>query len=338
MNTHAPLKPLSKRKIRQRKKPWMTKGIIKSISTKNKLYAKCYQKNKLDLLSYYKKYLNKLTTVKRLAKEQYYTSQLIERKQNMKKQWTIINELLEKNIKRHQNISKLVDENNNFVATPEICNVLNNYFVNVGPNLSAKIDNDISAPKNISSNPKSLFFQPIKPPEVYREINKLNLKKAAGPENIPLTFYKKANECISNFLCLLYNKCIENGFFPSLLKQAKVIPIYKSGKRYLANNYRPISLLSPISKIFESLISIRLISFLEDNNIISEQQFGFRKQHSTTHVVTDVQSQISKNLDNKQHTCVILLDFRKAFDTVNHQILVRKLEKYGIRGNILEMF
>ena len=164
------------------------------------------------------------------------------------------------------------------------------------------------------------------------------MEKAAGPENIPLTFYKKANECISNFLCLLYNKCIENGFFPSPLKQAKVIPIYKSGKRYLANNYRPVSLLSPISKIFESLISIRLISFLEDNNIISEQQFGFRKQHSTTHAVTDVHSQISKNLDNKQHTCVILLDFRKAFDTVNHQILLRKLEKYGIRGNILEMF
>ena len=203
---------------------------------------------------------------------------------------------------------------------------------------NVKIDNDISAPKNISSNPKSLFFQPIIPPEVYREINKLNLKKAAGPENIPLTFYKRANECISNFLCLLYNKCIENGFFPSPLKQAKVIPIYKSGKRYLANNYRPISLLSPISKIFESLTSIRLISFLEDNNIISEQQFGFRKQHSTTHVVTDVHSQISKNLDNKQHTCVILLDFRKAFDTVNHQILLRKLEKYGIRGNVLEMF
>ena len=181
MNTHAPLKPLSKRKSRQRKKPWMTKGISKSISTKNKLYAKCYQKNKLDLVSCYKKYLNKLTTVKRLAKEQYYTSQLIEHKQNMKKQWTIINEVLEKNIKRHQSISKLADENNNFVATPEICNVLNNYFVNVGPNLRAKIDNDISAQKNISSNPKSLFFQPIIPPEVYREINKLNLKKSSRP-------------------------------------------------------------------------------------------------------------------------------------------------------------
>ena len=94
VNTHALLKPLSKRKSRQRKKPWMTKGIIKSISTKNKLYAKCNQKKEPDLLSHYKKYLNKLTTEKRLAKEQYCTSQLTEHQENMKKQWTIINELL----------------------------------------------------------------------------------------------------------------------------------------------------------------------------------------------------------------------------------------------------
>ena len=182
------------------------------------------------------------------------------------------------------------------------------------------------------------FFQPIIPLEVYQEINKLNLKKAAVPENISLSFYKKANECISNFLCNLFNKCVESGFFPTALKQAKVIPIYKSVKHYLTNNYRPISLLSPTSKIFERLISKRLISFLEDNCILSDHQFGFRKQHSTTHVVTDVYSQISNYLDNKQHTCVILLDFKKAFDTVNHQILLQKMEKYGITGNVLEMF
>ena len=81
----------------------------------------------------------------------------------------------------------------------------------------------------MSSNKKSLFFKSTLPLEVYQEINKLNLKKAAGPKNIPITFYKKANECISKFLCNLFNKCVENGFFPTPLKQAKVIPIYKSG-------------------------------------------------------------------------------------------------------------
>ena len=253
----------------------------------------------------------------------------------MKKQWAVINELLERNIKQKHSISKLLDKNNNFVTTSEIRNVLNDYFVNVGPNLRAKIDNDISTPNNISCNTKSLFFQPIIPLEVYQEINKLYLKKAAGPENIPITFYKKANEYISKFLCNVFNKCVESRVFPTPLKQAKVILIYKSGKHYLTINYRPISLLSPTSKIFESLISTRLISFLEDNTILSEHQFGFRKQHSTTHVVTDVYSQISNYPDNKLHTCVILLDFKKAFDTVNHHIL---LQKYGIRGSVPSNF
>ena len=155
----------------------------------------------------------------------------------MKKQWAVITELLERNIAQQHSISKLVYRNNTFVTASKICNVLNDYFLNAGSNLSAKIDNDISTPNNISSNTKSLFFQPIIPLEDYQEINKLNLKKAAGLENIPFTFYKKANKRIFNFLCNLFNKCVVSGFFPSPLQQVKVIPIYKSGKHYLTNNY-----------------------------------------------------------------------------------------------------
>ena len=283
-----PSKTTQQKQRHSQKKPWMSKGIITSVSTKNKMYAKCNQKNKPNLLSYRKKYLSKLTTGKRLAKEQDYTSQLTELKHNMKKQWAVTNELLERNIKQQHSISKLVDKNNTFVTASEICIILNDYFVNVGPNLSAKIDNVTSTPHNISSNTKSLFFQPIIPLEVYQKINKLNLKKATGPENISLTFYKKANECISNFLCNLFNKCVESGFFPPPLQQAKVISIYKSGKHYLTNNYRPISLSYSTSKIFESLILKRLISFLEDNSILSEHQFGLCKQQSTACVVTHV--------------------------------------------------
>ena len=104
------------------------------------------------------------------------------------------------------------------------------------------------------------------------------------------------------------------------------------------NNYRPISLLSPLAKVFEKLISIRLIKFLEDNNILADQQLGFRKGHSTTHAVTDFHSQICNNLDNGKHSCVLLLDLKNAFDTVNYEILLRKLDKHGIRGNSNKLF
>lgn len=341
VNTHAPLKPLSKRKCKQRKKPWMTKEILELIKTKNSLFAKCYKQNKTQLISSYKQTCNKLTTMKRKAKEQYYTSQLAKHKQNTAKQWKIINELLEKHRKQQPVINKLVDEDNKVIKSASaICNTLNEYFVNIGPNLSDKIvsSNLHTMQNSLPSNVKSIYLQPIDPLEVFREINNLNPNKAGGPENIPIKFYKIANESIAVFLCDLFNICIENGHFPTPFKLAKVIPIFKAGKHCAPNNYRPISLLSPVSKIFERLIHRRLMRFLEDNNTIADEQLGFRKLHCTTHVVADVITQISTNLDNKLHTCMVLLDLRKAFDTVNHKLLLQKLEKYGIRGKVLKLF
>ena len=122
---------------------------------------------------------------------------------------------------------------------------------------------------NISCSVNSFFFLPIVPMEVYREIHNLNSKKVEGPEGIPVQFYKDANKCISVFLCELFNACVQIGFFPSALKLAKVIPIYKGEDHCSPNNYRPISLLSPISKIFEILISkpvvLKLVGSIEPN-------------------------------------------------------------------------
>ena len=122
------------------------------------------------------------------------------------------------------------------------------------------------------------------------------------------------------------------------LKLAKVNPVFKSGKRSFMNIYRPISSLSPLTKVFEKLISTRLTKFWEENNILADQQLGFREGHSTTHAVTDISSQICNNLDNGEHTCVLLLDLKKVFDTVNHKLLLKKLDQYGIRGNIHKLF
>ena len=229
--------PIIKNLVNQNKqklKPWLTKAILKSIKTKNKLYTKCYKQNKPELIAYNKKYLNKLTFIKRLAKEQYYTSQLLKHKQDISKQWSIINELLDQNKRcSYTTIYKLTTKDDeNIESKSEISNTLNDYFVNVGANLSAQAGTGNlkdSFIDKIPSNMHSCFFQPIIPVEVYQVIQNQSSKKAAGPENIPIKFYKIAGEWIANFLSEHFNKCLEHGYFPNALKIAKVKPIFKSG-------------------------------------------------------------------------------------------------------------
>ena len=191
----------------------------------------------------------------------------------------MINDLLGKTTNQNNAIHKMLKHDKQMTENKDgISNILNDYFVNIGFNLSAKINNQyMSSTSNISCSVNSFFFLPIVPMEVYREIHNLNSKKAEGPEDIPVQFYKDANECISVFLCELFNAFVQIGFFPSALKLAKIIPIYKGGNHCSPNNYRSISLLSPISKIFEILIFKRLNKFLEEQKILVDEQLSFRK-------------------------------------------------------------
>ena len=184
VNVHAPLKLRNRRQQKQKLKPWLTKAILKSIKTKNKLYTKCYKQNNPESIAYYKKYLNKLTFIKRLAKEQYYTSQLLKHKQDISKQWSIINELLDQSKRcSSTTIHKLTTmANENIESKSEISNMLNNYFVNVGANLSAQAGTGnvkASFINKMPSNTHSCFFQPIVPLEVYQAIQDQNLKKSS---------------------------------------------------------------------------------------------------------------------------------------------------------------
>ena len=152
----------------------------------------------------------------------------------------------------------------------------------------------------------------------------LNEKKAIGIENIPIRFQKMTSTMTSSLLSNLFNKCILRGSFPNRLKIAKVTPLYKSGPTHKTTNYRPISILSPFSKIFEKIIYNRLNNYFSTHNVLAKEQFGFRTKHSTNHVISDVTNKLQNLRDNNYSTCLILLDLSKAFDTVNHKILLNK--------------
>ena len=147
---------------------------------------------------------------------------------------------------------------------------------------------------------------------------------------------------IIQYVCVplshIINNSIEQGKFPDILKRATVTPVLKSGSEKDLRNYRPISVLPLLSKVFEKCICNRLISFLSKNNVLSRYQFGFQKKKSTTDALLNYIEYVYRQLNGKSHTVGVALDFSKAFDTVSHDILLRKLLKYGIRGLAFSWF
>ena len=151
-------------------------------------------------------------------------------------------------------------------------------------------------------------------------------------------FFRTGEPHISLQLSLIINESFRDGIFPEKLKIAMVISIHKKGDVATNANYRPISLLSVFSKIFEKLMHQRLYSFLELHEILLEMQFGFRSGHSTDHALISLTERIKCTLDSKRIGCGIFIDLQKAFDTVNHQILLQKLNHYGVRAIALRWF
>ena len=134
------------------------------------------------------------------------------------------------------------------------------------------------------------------------------------------------------------NSSFEQGVFPQALKTAKVVPVHKGGSKTDIKNYRPISLLATFSKVFEKLMHNRVINFLDTYNILCENQYGFRPGRSCEHALLNAKDRILNSMSKKQVTLLLLIDFSKAFDLVDHSILLNKLEHYGIRGLALNWF
>ena len=166
----------------------------------------------------------------------------------------------------------------------------------------------------------------------------LNVTKSSGPNSIPNHILHLLKHEICMPLSKIFNLSLSTGQHPNILKISKTIPIFKKGSRLLVSNYRPISLLSNLNKILEKTFHKRVYSFLEKYQCIYSLQFGFRKKHSTNHTLIDITETIRQALDSKQYACGVFVDFQKAFDTVNHDILIAKMEHYGIRSTAKKWF
>ena len=166
----------------------------------------------------------------------------------------------------------------------------------------------------------------------------LPYNKALGLYSTPVKLLRLAKSVISIPLAETFNQSVLTGVYSAKLKYAKVIPVYKGEDETLPENYRPISLLSIYNRLFEKLLYRRLIKFIDKNDIVYDLQYGFRNKHSTQHAILDIVNTIHSNMDNRKYSCGIFIDLKKAFDTVNHEIPLTKLEHYGIRGVINSWF
>ena len=337
INKHAPLKDVSKRRLKLLTKPWLTKGIRRSIRVKNNLF---FNSN----WNKYKQYRNKLTALIRLSKQKYYQNFFNSYIKNMRQTWKGINELLGSMRKKRKTKSiNFIRSNENAALTSDpktIGNTLNEYFATVGDKLASAIPEVSGTFSNYLDPPLSntFYFDPIIPQEVESEIITLPENKAYGLYSSPAKLLKLARSFISLPLAEIFNQSILSGIYPAKFKLAKVVPIFKDDDDTLPENYRPISLLSIYNRIFEKVIYARLTKFINKNNIIYNLQYGFRSKHSTQHAILDIVNNIHNCMDGGKYTCGIIIDLKKAFDTVNHSILLAKLENYGIRGLINTWF
>ena len=169
-------------------------------------------------------------------------------------------------------------------------------------------------------------------------MNSLKSGKSPGYDSINNDLVKQIILEITEPLIHVLNLSMLNGTVPLDMKIAKVVPIFKKGDPQSFTNYRPISLLTSFSKILEKIIYVRTVKFLNKNKIFSNFQFGFREKHTTSHALLHFIDKISQAIDKKMHTIGIFLDYSKAFDTVDHNILLSKLSHYGVRGTALDCF
>ena len=338
MNKNAPTRNLYKKELNAGFKPWFTKDLTDRVNEKNHLRFLIQKKSNVALTKRYATLSKTLKTDLRNAEKQYYDSEFSRLKNDMKETWKLINNIMNKRKKKVNLIKKMKCENGMVVTDQEqICNILNKHFVMNGPKLARKIpDINILAESFLTGQEASpihaIVMHPTSEEEIRKIIDKLKTGKACGPDVISASFVKHGKNFLAGFLSNLINECLPEGIFPTCLKRALVVPIHKNGATDSPNNYRPISLLPCISKIFEKVIFKRMVDFCVSKKVLSEKQFGFRKKHSTQHALTHLTDFLLEKLDNSETSVAVFLDLSKAFETVNHRILMNKLYHYGIRG------
>jgi signal recognition particle subunit SEC65 len=301
----------------------MTNGLLISRNTKKILHKSSIAFPTVANVQKYKNYKTIYQRVLRGAKKLYFTSKLEENAKNPKKTWETLNEILGKQ-KNMDSVEKINIEGNLVSDPPTVANHFNQFFTTIGKQISESVLPVEKNPEDYIEYGREipdLNLQNTTPEHIQKIIKKLQPKLSLDSQGISTKMIKLIGNEISSPLSHIFNLSLRSGIFPEKLKMCRVIPIFKSGSKFECDNYRPISLLSSISKILEKIVAQKLIDHLLNNDLLYVHQYGFLPNHSTEHNLLQIVNYISKALNDGNFCIGVFLDLKKAFDVCSHEIL-----------------
>lgn len=339
LNIAAPLVTLNNV---QKRKSWTTPELLRQIRLRDRLKSASDSLLNNTAFANFKKTRNKIKRDIIKAKRDFVMSKINTNRSSPRKYWKELKEVFDPKDTGIPELA-LLKENGTEVRKESTADYMNEYFSNVGHNLASKIRSDntpylaLLRDTALNNRNKLITWRLTNPEELKLLISKIDISKSSKIYNISSRYFKDCLICSIDKVCLLFNRILTDAKFPAQWKEANIIPIFKKGNRKLVKNYRPISLLPIIGKLMEKLIHSRIYHFLNGAKFFSPYQGGFRPEMGTTDSISNMLSYIYNQLNNNTVTATIFFDLSKAFDSIDQNILLQKLESAGISGNCLRL-